>query len=60
MSEYKYSNVAGGKVKHINHNDGITTICGLQLESMYSSMESERKIKLPVCKKCTHKLNTEV
>jgi len=52
MEKYKYSHNAGGKVKHINHNDGITTICGLELEYMYSSMIYDRSINLPICKKC--------
>lgn len=49
-----YSKKAGGNVKHINSENGIITLCGLEIESMYSitQFESVQNIKLPLCKKC--------
>jgi len=57
----KYSKKAGGKVKHIDNEDGITTLCGLELESMYSikPFESIQKIQLPLCKKCEMRVKEE-
>jgi hypothetical protein len=52
MEEYKYSHVNKGTVKHIQHNDGMITMCGLQLEFMTSIIEFSKESELPVCKKC--------
>ncbi len=54
----KYSMKAGGSVKHINSEDGIVTLCGLEVESMYSTIPFElvHKTKLPLCKICEKKV----
>lgn len=55
----KYSMKASGSVKHINSEDGIVTLCGLEIESMYSAIPFESVHKtLPLCKLCEKKVNS--